>query len=249
MTSCATPVTATPSPRAEPRAGSIAASSAEPTTRRLAPAWRALACCALAGLASIVSAHEAGAPLVPELPGARLSAAVAIGHIESRSAWPAPRLPGVFGSGNTPVDRRGAHLEHGALALGVSASARLGAALALGWHDSDPAHVEAAYLQAQAMPDQTLWQLRAGRDRVSMGRVIDNGGHFDRFATVPLAKRAVIDDDWIDDGVVLRAEQDDHDAAFALETWQLGAWRARRFPGGDGAPVAPSLQAGVRLGP
>ena len=199
-------------------------------------------------LARTTQAHEATDASIPDQPGLRLGAALALSVADARHAWPATRLPGVFNAGTTPQDRQGDALEHATLDLGLRLNARLGAAVAWGWHDNDPPHLEAAWAQwTQPWGEDTLL-LGAGRNRLPMGQVLENAGHFDRFAAIPLAKRAVLDDDWIDDGVSLRWDRSHDGPLPALQTVQLGWWRARHHPGGDGAPWAPALHVHLEMG-
>jgi len=195
----------------------------------------------LLAAAGSACAHGGAPDAIPEDAGLRLNMALAISQASAPDAWPAARLPGILGAGNTPVDRRGTALEHATAEVGVRLTPWLGAALALGWHDSDPAHVEAAWLRTDhELGDDTV-QLGAGRNRLPMGQLLEGGGHFDRFAAMPLAKRAVLDDDWIDDGVSLRWQRS-HDATWSwLQAVDIGLWRAQAFPGGAGAPMAPAI--------
>ncbi len=197
-------------------------------------------------------AHEGGMGGMPDKPGIRLSAGAALSVASAQEHWPAQRLPGVLTHGTTPVDRRGGALEHATAEVGVRFNAHLGGVLAAGWHDADPAHLEAAWLQAEHAIGTHQLKLGAGRHRLPMGAVLEGGGHYDRHAAMPLAKRAVLDDDWIDHGVNLRWERDT-DASEASGFWpvlvDLGIWRMRSFPGGDGAQPAPAMHVQWAWGP
>jgi hypothetical protein len=193
--------------------------------------------------------HEAGMGGLPEQPGFYLNAGAALSLAHAQEPWPAVRLPGVLTRGTTPVDRRGGALEHATLGLGLRLHEHLGGLLVAGWHDTDPAHLEAAWLQAEAETDQHQFKLGAGRHRLPMGTVLESGGHYDRHAAMPLAKRAVLDDDWIDTGVNLHWERDADAADFWPVQMDVGLWKARSFPGGDGARPAPALHVQWAWGP
>lgn len=217
--------------------------------RSLATRLRPLAAGSLLALAAWTSqAHDLGQSAIPERSGMQLGAALALSQSHAHSAWPAPRLPGIFSNGETPTDRRHGALEHATVDAGLRLGPHLGAMLALGWHDKDPAHVEAAWLQAETEWGQDQWQLGLGRNRLPMGRLIEGGGHFDRFAAMPLAKRAVLGGDWIEDGLLLRWQRSHEAVLPALETLDFGLWRARRFPGGAQGPLAPAVHARVEIG-
>jgi hypothetical protein len=122
--------------------------------------------------------------------------------------------------------------------------------LAWGWHDQDPAHVEAAWVHTRWQNHDATWLLGAGRKTLPMGPVLTQGGHLDRFAAMPLVKRVVLADDWIDDGAALTWQnQSAHveDEQLRIESLTLGLWRAKDFPGGAGANVAPSVHVAMSL--
>lgn len=216
--------------------------------RRLPPAARWLGTALLALACTAAPAHEGTDQALPAQPGLRLGAALVAGMADAGDAWPALRLPGIFSNGATPSDRRKPHLEHATLEAGLRVNRWLAAAVAWGWHDADPPHLEAAWLQLKAPLGDDGWALGLGRNRLPMGRVIEGGGHFDRFAAMPLAKRAVLGGDWIDDGLSLRWDRS-HDGPLPwLETLDLGVWRGRVYPGGAAGPAVPALHASVKLG-
>lgn len=236
MTSSPTPGSPT---RSRPRA-----------ERPAARAPLALAAALLLALAAAppAQAHDAGGLQPPDAPGLQLGAALALSAATAPRPWPAPRLPGLFGNGDTPVDRRGGALEHGALELGLRANAAWSAGAAFGWHDSDPPHVEDAWLQWERDIGDDSIVLRGGRQALPTGGVVAGGGHFDRFGAMPLAKRVVVGGDWIDDGLDLRWERN-HDGPWPwLETVGFGLWRGHAYPGGPGMPPAPALHARVAAG-
>jgi hypothetical protein len=206
----------------------------------------------LACLASTVHAHEMDDAALPEGRGLRATTAVALSHARSDVAWPHARLDGVLSSGRTPNDRRGNALEHGVVAVAVKPIDALSAQVAWGWHDKDPAHLETAWVQGtwSTTDGDDRWLAGAGRRRLPTGPVIAQGGHFDRFASVPLAKRAVLDDDWIDDSAAVTWQnQRDHEAgAIArFESATLSLWQPRTFPGSRDTKAVPALHVGMRL--
>jgi hypothetical protein len=209
-------------------------------TRSLQSRVAALGGALLLALASgPVQAHEPGADALPASTGWQAGAALALTLPQSDARWPTAAWPGVLGTGSAPRDqRRGVRLEHGTLDLAARVDARFGAHVAVGWHDRDRAHVEAAVVQGQFAWAGGDLDVRLGRDTVRMGGMIDGAGHFDRFSQAPLIKRAVFDDAWIDDGGAIAWRRPDADGVRALE---LGVWRGRAFPGGPDGPAAPTL--------
>lgn len=202
----------------------------------------------LIGVTSI-HAHEASRMPVPEEPGWQLGTSAVISHAWADSPWPTTRLPGILGAGSTPEDRRGVALEHATLAAGLRLSPQWSAALVAGWHDKDPAHVEMAWIQHDRLVGEAdAVEVGAGRRHLPMGSVLENGGHFDRFGAMPLAKRGVLDGDWIDDGVLLHWQRDHEGVLPWLEALDVGLWRGAAFPGGKSAAPAPALHARVVIG-
>lgn len=182
--------------------------------------------------------------------GIRLNMALAMSYAKSDAAWPSPRLSGLLGSGQTPADRRQWALEHGTVGVDITPVRPLTLQLAWGWHDQDPVHVEAAWLQTTWPSHEATWQVGVGRKAIPMGPVLSQGGHLDRFAAMPLAKRVVLDDDWIDDGATLTwRKPTDHSQGqrFRFDALTLGMWQAQDFPGGTGAKIAPSLHVAMSL--
>jgi hypothetical protein len=194
----------------------------------------ALACLALAttALATTAQAHEPGADTLPAAPGWQLGAAVALTLPEADERWPVARWPGVLLQGSAPQEQRGGlRLEHGTAELGLRLNRHLGAQLAVGWHDRDSAHVEAARLAARWPLSSGELLAGVGRDTVRLGAV-DHG-------QLPLAKRAAFDSGWVDGGLSLgwrAAEGSD-----GLRAAEAGVWRGRVFPGGPAGPAVPSL--------
>jgi hypothetical protein len=200
-------------------------------------AWLVAALGALS--AQLVQAHEPGSDALPETPGWQAGAAVALVAPKADDRWPAAAWPGVLINGSAPRDQRGGlRLEHGTLELAARIDRRFGVHVAAGWHDREQVHTEAANLQARFDRTGDEIEMRLGRDTVRMGAVIDGAGHFDRFSQPPLAKRAVLNDQWIDDGFALAWRRPDADGLRALEA---GLWRGRAFPGGPAGPAVPSL--------
>lgn len=179
---------------------------------------------------------------IPQTNGLRIDMAAVAAYLHGDSTLPAPKLAGTLGLGDTPDDQRGWRLEHGTLGAGLRVSPQLGANIAMGWHDSDPAHVEAAWMEARSGSDAEL-TLGAGRNRVPMGQVLTRAGHFDRYGQMPLAKRAAFNGDWIEDGINAAWRPHLQGAMSWLQGIDLGLWRARRFPGSDNAAWAPVVHA------
>lgn len=204
--------------------------------------------CLLGLLAAPAQAHEDLDQTIPESPGLRLGGGLVVGDIRADDIWPSPTLPGIFSNGMEPEDRRKLHLEHATVDVGLRATDWLAGALVLGWHDQDPVHVETAWVQINGARGDDAWALGLGRNHLPMGDVLEGGGHFDRFATMPLAKRAVLGDDWIDDGVSVRWDRS-HDGPLPwLETLDLGLWRGRSYPGGAEGPWVPAVHASALVG-
>ena len=196
-------------------------------------------CCAALIAHTLAQAHEPGADAVPETPGWRLGAAAALLLPDAGQRWPAARWPGVMTNGSTPREQRGGvRLEHGTLDLTARLDRHWGVHAALGWHDRDTAHAEALRVQARWAVGPDELELGLGRDTVRMGAVIDGAGHFDRFSQPPLAKRAVLNDTWIDDGVTLALRRSVEDGVRALDA---GVWRGSGFPGGPAGDAVPAV--------
>lgn len=199
-----------------------------------------------------VRAHELGPGAAAGLgaPGWRLGGALAAVLPAADARWPSASWDGVLTTGSAPPDmRHGLRLEHATLesAARVDGAAGLswtGTAV-LGWHDRDGAHVEALGAAVERALGAGTARLALGRDTVPMGPLIDGAGHFDRYSQAPLAKRAAVDGDVIDDGLMLGWRADDTHAE-GLRGATLGLWRGAAFPGGPGGPLAPSfhLQGG-----
>ncbi|WP_245785303.1 hypothetical protein [Paracidovorax wautersii] len=209
---------------------------------RTTPLAAAALLCLAASASSPARAHEAGDAAIPAEPGLQVDAAAAVGYLHATRPVPAPRLTGVLGLGDTPADQRGWALEHATLGAGWRLAPQLGAALALGKHGGERAHVEAAWVEARPAADST-YALGAGRNRMPLGPVIDPAGHLDRYGQMPLVKRAAFNGDWIEDGVNW-AWRPHAEGAFAwLQAVDAGLWRARRFPGSEDAAWAPTVHA------
>lgn len=201
----------------------------------------ALAAALLCGALS-AQAHEPGTEIIPELPGWRVDAAAAALAAEADGRWPAAALPGVLGMGLAPPRADGRlRLEHATLGLAARLDARWGAQWVIGQHDSDKPHAESALLQFSLPLGADRLSAQLGRDTVRMGATLDGAGHFDRFSQTPLAKRGVLDDQWIDDGASLRWQREDMERG--LRGLELGLWRGHAFPGGPTGALVPTLRA------
>ncbi len=209
---------------------------------RSTPLAAAALLCLAASAPSPALAHEAGDAAIPAEPGLQVDAAAAVDYLHAPRPVPAPRLTGVLGLGDTPADQRGWALEHATLGAGWRLAPQLGAAIALGKHGGERAHVEAAWVEARPAADST-YALGAGRNRMPLGPVIGEAGHLDRYGQMPLVKRAAFNGDWIEDGVNW-AWRPHAEGAFAwLQAVDAGLWRARRFPGSEDAAWAPTVHA------
>ena len=196
---------------------------ASPTPSRRVEARRCAAACALALLAwAPLHAHELTADPLPDLPGWRVGAAVAVTAIGAGDPIPSPTLPGILDTGQTAPDQRGLKLEHATLAGAIRLNDWLGASLAVGWHIGENVHVEAAWLQARRFDDAGQWLLGGGINKVPMGAVLTSAGDYGRFSLTPLVKRASLNTDWYDEGGVLAWRGD---ADGLLREVDLGLWR------------------------
>jgi hypothetical protein len=195
-------------------------------------------------LAGAAQGHDLAANGVPDDPGWRLGAAAAMAALHASEPVPEARQAGVLGMGSTWRDRRGLRLEHATLDAGFRPHQNVGAALALGLHDGDPVHVEAAWVEVRGAADAPGLALGAGRQRIPLGPAMEQAGHFERFALHPLIKRAAFEGDWVDDGAQLswRPAQ-----ATFLRAVDLGVWRGRAFPGGGQSRAVPALHLAFGL--
>lgn len=197
--------------------------------------WAVLLCTGLA------QAHEDEHNGPPLQPGWQVGGGVALNVAAAQDAWPVSRHEGVLLTGQTARDRRNElSLEHATVGAAARFTPWLAAQFSLGMHDRDQAHVEVARVEASGQAWGQLWRLRAGRQSPSLGGAVDGAGHFDNFAQAPLAKQAVFNETWIDDGLTLQWQQAEERGLQALEA---GVWRGRAFPGGPHGPVSPSLKA------
>lgn len=191
-------------------------------------------------------AHELDGQPAGDQPGWRLGVELASLIVSANDDWPKPHWRGVLTNGQTLRDQRGAvRLEHGVLDLAIRPHVNWGAQFTVGWHDREPAHVEAARLHASWQGHAGQWIASAGRSTISLGETIDRAGHLDHYAQVPLAKRALFNDQWIDDGVTLAWQGQ---AAGGLRVAELGLWSARAYPGGPQGPLAPTLRLSAQWG-
>ena len=190
------------------------------------------------GMWSTSVAHDVAAEPVPETPGWRIGAGVAVTAIGAKDPIPSATLPGILDTGQNATDQRGLGLEHAVIGAGLRVNDIFGANFAVGWHADESAHLEAAWVQARWATEAALLTLGAGRDKVPMGRVLTDVGDFGRFSLIPLVKRASVNNDWYDEGVVLAWRGD---ADSLLRSVDLGVWRGTGVPGGGDLPLVPSL--------
>lgn len=190
-------------------------------------------------------AHEESSVL-PESPGWRLGAALALADVRASAALPSQQLSGFLLRGDAGVDRRSSALEHAVLEAAWRMHPQWAAYVAVGQHDRDSAHTEAAWLRYQwRRQDAGAWSLQAGRSHPQLGPVMTAAGHMDSFALMPLAKRLATDGDWIDDGVQLSGQGE-------WASWtthlNLGLWQGAAFPGAKQSPAVPTLHLGASRG-
>jgi hypothetical protein len=210
---------------------------------------RAFVCAAATGFAGTALAHESAEAGLPAAPGVVLDAAIALAAADASSAaaWPAARVPGWM---TQPAeDRRHRLFEQASLGAGWRLNEQLGVRLAVGAHPGGPAHVETAVVdwRSPAAPaDGARWSARLGRRSVPLGAVVDAAGAFDDFTLAPLAKRLMLDDDWIDEGLDLGWAREETPAG--LTGASFGVWRARAYPGGRSGPPAATLRFSGRFG-
>ena len=212
-------------------------------------AWAAWGLCASLALASGAAlAHGEVDDALPPEPGLRLSAAAAATWLDSNKELPSQRLRGFLLQGDSGTDRQGLALEHATLGAAWRINDMLGAELTVGKHKSNPAHVESAWVQARhdSASGDAWWLLTAGRHRPALGAAMGQGGHFDRFALMPLAKQMTTHGDWMDDGLQLGWRQDTGQRRLSAD---VGLWAGRVFPGGDSGSVMPTVHLGWGQGP
>ena len=208
-------------------------------------ARRRLLCIGSCLLAFSAQAHEE-AQAIPEQAGLRLGAALALAKVNASQALPSQQLQGYLIRGDAGVDRRASALEHAVVEAGWRIDSQWSAYAAAGQHDDDPAHAEAAWLRYELeAPENQTRLVQLGRMRPQLGPVMTQAGHMDRFALMPLARRVVVDGDWIDDGVQFSARHDGNEWTGHAD---LGLWRGKAFPGAANASPAPSLHIGVERG-
>ena len=191
------------------------------------------------------SAHEVIEEAIPASAGWRFGAAAAVTALAAPDPVPVPYLYGVLDTGQAAEDRQGLTLEHATLGGALRVNDWLGARLVVGWHGSDTAHLEAAWVETRWRHDDSLFTLGAGRNKVGMGAPLTNGGDYDRFTLVPLVKRGSLNVDWLDEGVVAAWQPGGESPVGIVE---LGVWRGTGFPGGGTLPPVPSLHVQALLG-
>ena len=205
-------------------------------------------CAGLALACGAALAHGEADDALPPEPGVRLSAAAAITALNSPTELPSQRLRGFLLQGDAGTDRQGLALEHATVGAAWRLNGAWGAQFTVGQHGSDPAHVETAWVQARHDADGAdhWWLLTAGRQRPALGGTLGQGGHFDRFALMPLAKQATLHGDWVDDGVQLGWRQDNGQRRLSAD---VGLWKGQVFPGSGNGPVVPTAHLGWGEGP
>lgn len=187
-------------------------------------------------------AHTDADEAIPDAPGVKASLAAAVSSLSAKDKLPSQAMPGYLIKGDVGIDRRGAQLEHGVAQLGYRFDQTLGAQLAIGAHGKDPLHVEAAWLQARGFSRSMDWTVGVGRQRPSLGKVMTRTGHLDSFGLMPLAKQALTDGDWIEDGLEASLKRQMAGLDWTLDA---GVWRGRSFPGGAASSANPAVHLGA----
>lgn len=210
------------------------------------PKRQRLVLCVTGGLLAFSAQAHEEAQAIPEQAGLRLGAALVLADVNARQALPSQRLQGYLVRGDAGVDRRASALEHAVVEAGWRVDSQWSAYAAVGQHDSDPAHAEAAWLRYEldAPADETR-TIQIGRMSPQLGPVMSQAGHMDRFALMPLARRVAVDGDWIDDGVQFGGQREFGDWTGYAD---IGLWRGQAFPGAEGSSPAPSLHLGTERG-
>jgi len=203
-------------------------------------AWAGL----LLSLASLWASPAHGHGEALQQPGWRVDLGLDLQALHAQRAWP-QRLPGVLLLGDNPVRQDGRlRMGHGLLGAQVLSEAGWGAELALALHQGEAPELEQAAWswQAQGWTGQEL-RLLVGRQRLRWGPQIDAAGHLDPLGSLPLSKRAVLNERWSEDGLSLSWRPAGWQAQL-----QLGLWAGREFPAAPAGAWMPSLQAEGRWG-
>lgn len=202
--------------------------------------------CLIGGLLAFSAQAHEEAQAIPETAGLRLGAALALANVDASQALPSQRLQGYLVRGDAGVDRRASALEHAVVEAGWRVDSQWSAYAAVGQHDSDPAHAEAAWLRYELdAPENETRMVQLGRMSPQLGPVMTQAGHMDRFAIMPLARRVAVDGVWIDDGVQFGGQREFGDWRGYAD---IGLWRGQAFPGAEGSSPAPSLHLGAERG-
>lgn len=166
--------------------------------------------------------------------GLRLGAAISTALTQAQHPLPGSNWAGVLGTGQPLRDRHGLRLEHAVTEVAGRLSGGLGGQLALGLHDREKPHLEAAWLD---MPIGRAWHFGGGRHTVPTTTALSRAGHFDQLSLTPLAKQALFEGNWIDEGLAVSWQ--------AIEPTTLGwlprrigagVWRGQAFPAGGLSP-------------
>jgi hypothetical protein len=223
---------------------SSSATPSLPTRSTRLDRWALLLVCSLWG--QQVSAHDESSA-VPDTPGWRLGVSVALADLSANRALPSQKMSGYLLRGDAGVDRRDAALEHAVLDAAWRMHPQWSAYAALGQHDKDRPHTEAAWLRYQwTTQGAGAWALQAGRSRPELGPVMTSAGHMDEFTLLPLAKRLATDGGWIDDGAQLSAQ---HAWSAGVAYLNVGVWQGDAFPGSQrSSSPASSMHLGLSRG-
>ncbi len=196
----------------------------------------------LAGLLGTTNAlaHGEVGDMLPVEPGLKLSAQAAVRALGARDSLGSTRMDGVLLRGDAGTDPEGLQLEHATLGAAWRLTPNWGAYLAAGAHGKDPVYIEAAWLQwRHDAAGGQAWLVTAGRQSMSMGKVLGAEETIGPYSLAPLGYRAAFDHPGADDGVQLGWRGEAGSADLALD---IGVWRGLRFPGSKhGGSTAPGL--------
>lgn len=206
--------------------------------------YAALALCLmLPGLP--VMAHDDQDPIPSE--GLRVAVALAVSDVRAAQNLPSQRLDGYLLRGDRGVDRRASQLENGVLSAGWRLNPQWSVYSAIGQHDADTAHIEAAWVRFELPPQSggKTMSFQLGRTHPELGPVLTRAGHMDDYTLMPLMKRVAWDGNWQDDGVQVGVQRGGQGWTTHLD---VGVWRGRVFPASPSANAAPSLHLGLTRG-
>jgi hypothetical protein len=188
-------------------------------------------------------AHQQAQEAIADQAGFKLGGSGVLRYLSASKPLASQGLPGYLLQGDPGVDLRGGQLEHAVLQLGYRSNHWLGAQLAVGAHGTDPLHIEVARLQATGQADSLAWLASLGRQQPSLGEVLTQAAHLDRFGLMPLAKQAMTQGDWTTDGIELGLKRQFWGANWTLDA---GLWSGEHFPGSAATKAFAHLHLGAQ---